>query len=134
MTYTNTIPGSSELYPLFVATGWNEKLNLAAEDLQRAVENSFAVISVYEGDQLIGFGRLVSDGVLYATIHDVVVSPNWQQQGIGSSIIRKLVMICQHHDIHSVHLFANKGAENFYKHLGFAPRPVDSPGMMYEKV
>ena len=87
-----------------------------------------------KGGNDVGFGRLVSDGVLYATIHDVVVAPNWQQQGIGSAIIRKLVMTCQHHDIHSIHLFASKGSESFYQHLGFITRPVDSPGMMYEKV
>lgn len=134
MIYKDTIPDITELYPLFVDSGWNEKLNLNPQDLDTAVRNSFAVISVYENNELIGFGRLISDGVVYATIHDVVVAPNWQQQGIGSSIIRKLVMTCQHHDIHSLHLFANKGSESFYQHLGFVSRRADSPGMMYEKI
>ena len=31
-------------------------------------------------------------------------------------------------------LFAAKGRENFYRHLGFNQRPVDSPGMVFEKV
>ena len=134
MKYTDQIPDKAELFPLFNATGWNDSLRLSAEELEHAIENSFAVISVYENNHLIGFGRVVSDGIVYATIYDVLVAPIWQRQGIGSSIIRKLVQICDHHDIRSIHLFADKGSETFYNHLGFIARPVDSPGMVYEKI
>lgn len=134
MKYTDQIPDKAELFPLFNATGWNDSLQLSADELEHAIENSFAVISVYENDHLIGFGRVVSDGIVYATINDVLVAPIWQRQGIGSSIIRKLVQLCDHHDIRSIHLFADKGSANFYNHLGFIARPVDSPGMIYEKI
>lgn len=134
MKYTDQIPDKTELYPLYNATGWNDSLQLSADELEHAIENSFAVISVYENDHLIGFGRVVSDGIVYATINDVLVAPIWQGQGIGSSIIRKLVQLCEHHDIRSLHLFADKGAAKFYNHLGFIARPVDSPGMVYEKI
>ncbi|MBT4077715.1 MAG: GNAT family N-acetyltransferase [Gammaproteobacteria bacterium] len=134
MQYTDKIPDKSEFYPLYVSSGWNQSLMLSAEQLEQAVKNSFSVISVYENNQLIGFGRIVSDGVVYATIYDVIVSPNWQKQGIGSTIVRKLVSQCEFNDIRSIHLFAAKGAENFYKNLGFASRPFDSPGMVYEKI
>ncbi|MCP4077747.1 MAG: GNAT family N-acetyltransferase [Gammaproteobacteria bacterium] len=134
MQFTDKIPDKSEFFPLYISTGWNQNLMLSAEQLEQAVKNSFAVISAYENNQLIGFGRVVSDGIAYATIYDVIVSPNWQKQGIGSSIIRKLVAVCEHNDIRSIHLFAAKGAEKFYKNLGFVPRPFDSPGMVYEKV
>jgi GNAT superfamily N-acetyltransferase len=134
MKYTDQIPSKKELYPLFNATGWNDSLRLSADELKIAIKNSFAVISVYENDHLIGFGRVVSDGVVYATINDVLVAPIWQGQGIGSSIIRKLVRLCEHHDIRSIHLFADRDAENFYHHLGFAARPAGSPGIVYEKI
>lgn len=134
MKYTDQIPDKAELFPLFNATGWNDSLRLSAEELEHAIENSFAVISVYENNHLIGFGRVVSDGIVYATINDVLVAPIWQRQGIGSSIIRKLVQLCDHHDIRSIHLFADKDSEKFYNHLGFIARPVDSPGMVYEKI
>lgn len=134
MQYSDKIPDKTEFYPLYTATGWNERLNLGPQQLEQAIHNSFCVISVYQKDQLIGFGRVVSDGVVYATINDVMVSPAWQGQGIGSSIIRKLVRVCEQADIHSIHLFAARGAENFYKNLGFVSRPYDSPGMVYEKI
>lgn len=134
MKYTDHIPDKTELFPLFNATGWNDSLRLSADELEIATKNSFAVISVYENNHLIGFGRVVSDGVVYATINDVLVAPIWQGQGIGSSIIRKLVQLCEHHDIRSIHLFADKDASRFYQHLGFAARPTGSPGMVYEKI
>ncbi len=134
MEFKDKIPFKTEIYPLYTQSGWNERLRLNPDELDKAIHNSFAVVSVYEGDQLIGFGRVVSDGVSYATIYDVMVMPQWQGQGIGSNIIRILVNKCERHDIRRIHLFAAKGRENFYRHLGFIPRPVESPGMVFEKV
>ncbi len=134
MQFIDKVPDKSEFYPLYITSGWNESLKLNPEQLDIAINNSFAVISVYENTQLIGFGRLVSDGVAYATIYDVMVMPAWQKQGIGSTIVRQLVSKCEQLDIPSIHLFAAKGAENFYKNLGFVSRPFDSPGMAYEKI
>jgi len=134
MEYKDKIPFKKEFYPLYVATDWNERLQLSPDELELAINNSFAVVSVYENNELIGFGRVVSDGVAYATIYDVMVTPRWQNQGIGSSIIRILVNKCERHDIRRIHLFAAKDAENLFKKLGFVARPSDSRGMVYEKV
>lgn len=134
MNYSFDIPDIEFLYPLYVASGWNESLQLAPTDIDRAVHNSSFVLSVFHQQQLIGFGRVVSDGVAYATIYDVIVTPGWRSQGIGSEIVRRLVEQCEGLDIRSIHLFAARGSENFYRSLGFIARPSDSPGMVYEKV
>lgn len=133
MEYKDKIPLKTEFYPLYIATGWNERLQLNPDELDKAIHNSFAVVSVYKNDELIGFGRVVSDGVAYATIYDVMVTPMWQKQGIGSQIIRILVNKCERHDIRRIHLFAAKDAENYFRRLGFVARPVDSRGMIFEK-
>ena len=134
MIYSNKIPKKDEFYPLYIATGWNESLGLNPQDLETALNSSYGVVSVYDQKELVGLGRVISDGVVYAMIHDVMVAPNYQQQGIGSKIVRQLVACCEHHDVRSIHLFAARGAEHFYQQLGFVSRPVDSPGMVYEKV
>lgn len=133
MEYKDKIPFKTEFYPLYVATDWNDRLQLNPEELDKAIHNSFAVVSVYEKDELIGFGRVVSDGVAYATIYDVMVTPHWQNQGIGSRIIRILVNKCERHDIRRIYLFAAKDAENYFKRLGFVARPTGSRGMVFEK-
>ncbi len=38
---------------------------------EKAFENSYAAVFVYHGDQLIGFGRAISDGAYQAAIYDV---------------------------------------------------------------
>jgi N-acetylglutamate synthase-like GNAT family acetyltransferase len=134
MEYKDKIPFKTEFYPLYTQTGWINHLNMSPEELEIAIQNSFAVVSVYNEGQLIGFGRAVSDGAAYATLYDVMVMPNWQGQGIGSQIIRILVNKCARHDIRKIHLFAAKGSEDFYQHLGFVASPYHSPGMVYEKV
>ncbi|KAH0459473.1 hypothetical protein IEQ34_012287 [Dendrobium chrysotoxum] len=40
---------------------------------------------------LIGFGRAVSDRGLTASIHDVVVMPSLQKQGIGRKIVERII-------------------------------------------
>lgn len=132
--YSNKIPDKSEFYPLYVQTGWIENLDLNPEQLQKAIHNSYFVVSVYDNDTLIGFGRVVSDGAAYATLNDIIVAPKWQSQGIGSTIIRKLVRQCELRDIKHIHLFASKTDEYFFNHLGFVTSPFDSPGMVYQHI
>ena len=118
MEYKDKYPLKTEVFPLYTASGWNERLNLSPDELDKAIHNSFAVVSVYDAGQLIGFGRAVSDGVAYATIYDVMVMPNWQGQGIGSQIIRILVNKCERYDIRRIHLFAAKGIGGFLQAPG----------------
>lgn len=82
---------------------------------QKAFEASHAVIFVYHGQQLIGFGRAISDGVYQAAIYDVAVLPEFQGQGIGATIMREIlqrVAGC------TVILYASPGKEVFYQKLG----------------
>lgn len=132
MQYIEEIPNIEDYYPLYMETGWNEILCLSKQELEIAVEQSFTTVCVYNQSNLIGFGRIVSDGIMYATIYDVVVKPEFMNQGIGKEIVRKLIDKCKSKNIRSIHLFAAKGAEPFYNNLGFVARPKDAPGMKYK--
>ena len=59
MKYSTRVPEKNELFLLFSSSDWPEKLNVGPEDLELAAQNSYVVISVYENDQLIGFGALL---------------------------------------------------------------------------
>jgi GNAT superfamily N-acetyltransferase len=45
------------------------------------------VIFVYDGGELVGFGRTMDDGRYYAMLVDVVVKPSHQGRAIGSEIV-----------------------------------------------
>ena len=57
------------------------------EGLEIAIANSNPVISVWEGDRLIGFSRATTDCVYRATIWDVVVHPEYRGVGLGSTLV-----------------------------------------------
>lgn len=84
---------------------------------QKAFEVSHTTIFAHSGDQLVGFGRAISDGQYQAAIYDCAVVPEFQGRGIGSEIVRQLVSRLTHCNII---LYASPGREGFYEQHGFA--------------
>ena len=82
---------------------------------RKAFENSHTAVFVYQGDQLIGFGRAISDGVYQAAVYDVAVVPEFQKKGVGTSIIQHILDRLSHCN---VILYASPGKEGFYRTLG----------------
>ena len=54
---------------------------------RRAFENSHTSVFVYDGDQLVAFGRAISDDAYQAAVYDLAVAPEYQRQGIGVAIL-----------------------------------------------
>lgn len=128
-TLKEEIPPIDKLWPLFLSTGWNAEYALAPEELSDAVCRSWYVVSAYEGGRLVGFGRVVSDGVLHAMVYDLIVDPGFQERGVGSQVLEKLVKKCREANVRDVQLFSARGKAGFYEKRGFVPRPSDAPGM-----
>jgi GNAT superfamily N-acetyltransferase len=79
--------------------------------------NSMFRCFAYTGGMLAGAGRALADGLDCAYIADVAVHPGHQGRGLGTQIIRKLVELSHGHK--KIILYANPGAEPFYRKLGF---------------
>lgn len=77
---------------------------------------SASVVFVYEGHQLVGFGRAISDGFIHAAIYDVAVLPSYQDHGIGKHIIEKIVASLPGCNFI---LYASPDKEPFYEKLKF---------------
>lgn len=127
--YTTALPEKEKFFELFTTTGWNQTYKLSADELLDALQNSWYFYSAYENDRLIGFGRIICDGRVHALILDLIVHPDYQDQGIGGQILEKLVEKCQQHKIRDIQLFCAKGYSGFYEKWGFWKRPDDAPGM-----
>lgn len=134
-----------------------EWLNFSEEQTRRALCSSLYTITVQEDTTgelsteplgksstaasgsapIIAMGRLVGDG-LYYLIVDVVVRPEYQGHGIGSSIIDKLLAYVEAETpeggCSSVQLIAEKGKEDFYLKKGFKLIPHDYCGSGMRKV
>jgi len=85
---------------------------------RQAFLNSYAVVFLRDGEQLIGFGRAISDGAYQAAIYDVAVLPPYQRQGLGTLIMETMLARLANCN---VILYANPGREDFYLKMGFRP-------------
>lgn len=88
----------------------------APEAHQQAFEASHTVVFLYHNQQMIGFGRAISDGVYQAAVYDVAVLPQYQGHGLGRTIMQAILARVSHCN---VILYASIGKEPFYRNLGF---------------
>jgi len=87
-----------------------------ASQHRKAFENSHTTVFAYHDDQLIGFGRAISDGVFQAAIYDVAINPDYQGKGLGRTIMKNIIARLPKVNII---LYASPGKEGFYVKLDF---------------
>lgn len=102
------------------------------DQTQKALANGlFSVVAQCNGKNA-GMGRLVGDGIMYWYIQDVAVLPEYQGQGIGKAIVKRLMQYVEEHSIPGTYttigLMAAKDKDAFYEKLGFISRPNDTCG------
>jgi predicted N-acetyltransferase YhbS len=94
---------------------------LGARDPDRyseACRRSYACILAWDGDRVVGMGRLLSDGYIASAVFDVVVHPDYQGRGIG----RRIMDLLHEAAPRTTHLlFAVPGKESFYRKMGYYP-------------
>lgn len=81
-------------------------------------DSAFHLVAL--GDrQIIGSARLRLLSPEIGSIAYVAVLPEFRNQGIGTSLMEKLIFIATEKNLQTLRLMARKDAINFYKRLGF---------------
>ena len=131
--YIEKFPTPAEYNMLTDAVGWGiKKISI----IEEALKNTLYSLCVYDGDKLIGYGRLLGDKTIFLYIHSVMVMPEYQGKNIGTGIMNKLLeQINEYKKVNPeirTYLGAAKGKEGFYKKFGFIARPTEDlgPGMI----
>ena len=114
----------SEFNSLYDSVGWGAYDD--EEIVQKALDNTFYSVSVYDDDKIIGYGRIVGDTICFLYIQDVMVRQEYQGKHIGTMIMTKLLekvkeVKTKNPDVR-VYLGASKGRESFYERFGFVKR------------
>ena len=130
------IKNVEEFNLLYDAVGWgayDEKIT------QKALDNTFYSVSVYDDNNIVGYGRIIGDAICFLYIQDIMVKPKYQGNKIGTMIMNKLLEkineIKQENPDLRVYLGASKNREKFYEKFGFIKR-IDADlgyGMILKK-
>lgn len=103
---------------LFQDIGWNKR---GKEKWLEVLEKSSYVYSVWDEDVLIGFGRILEDGVM-CMFYDIGVLSKYQSKGVGKQIMKNLIEFVKDKNYASIGLFAweeNPNNISFYEKSGF---------------
>jgi ribosomal protein S18 acetylase RimI-like enzyme len=98
--------------------------NCSTEVTTKSIENTLFWVSLYKDNQLIATGRVMGDGAMYFYIQDVIVSPSYQNRGLGNQIMEHIekYLLKNATKYSTVGLFAAKGKEGFYQKYGYLIR------------
>lgn len=118
ITYEFNAPISpARLADLREAVGWNRIETDLADPRMR---NAFHLCA-FEGDRLVGYAAVVSNGVTDAYIQDVMVHPDQQRRGIGSQLMERVLARLQDEGVYMVSVIYGEAAlQPFYERFGFS--------------
>jgi len=63
-----------------------------AETQQKVFEQSYAVVFIFDKEQVVGFGRAISDGICQAALYNIALDEKYHGKGLGKEIINQLIM------------------------------------------
>ena len=125
ITYTNTV-SAEDCNRLRNSAGW---VQIHPDQIETGLKNSAFIVAAKDGDITVGMARLISDGGYVVFIIDVLVLPEYQNKGIGKTMLNKIMDYIRNQlkDGYciQVDLMAAKGRESFYEQFGFTKRPDD---------
>ena len=106
---------SEELGELFLSVNWSS--GKYPENLRIAMENSHTVFSAWDGDKLVGLINSLSDGIMTAYFHYLLIRPEYQDQGIGENLVNS--MLEKYKDYSRKVLISYDREIGFYEYCGF---------------
>jgi len=80
--------------------------------------NSNVIITLWNKNNLVGFGRATTDQVYRAVLWDIVVSKDMQRVGLGKIIVEELLKDKKINSAEKIYLMTTD-SKDFYKQLGF---------------
>lgn len=128
VTYSHrTPPEASQLLHLFHQAPWARQRSL--EDAKEMLSHTDLTLCAWDGERLIGFGRVLTDFVYRATIWDVIVDKAYQGQGIGTEIVKRILNHPRLNRVELVWLCTRR--PGFYEKLGFTSK--EQTGMVWSR-
>ena len=65
--------------------------NRTINDLKKCLANSDVIVSIWVGNEIVGFGRGLTDGIYRGVLWDIVIDENHQGKGFGILVVNNLL-------------------------------------------
>ncbi len=106
---------AEQLLPLFAQCPW--AADRGRDELGRMLEATPVKLGAWQRDRLVGFARVLTDGLYRALIDDVIVDASLRGQDLGSRMMRLLAERLA--DVEEVFLRCEQDVVPFYERLGY---------------
>lgn len=123
-----TLTGEA-LNALYTAVGWNADGRRTPERSGLVREQTPYFVTAWEGDILVGFGRILAD-VYSAQIMDVMTHPDYRRQGIAREVVTRLVRYADGAGLPLL-LISAAGVTTLYRRFGFVSADPQTDVLMY---
>ncbi|MEE4255658.1 MAG: GNAT family N-acetyltransferase [Bacteroidales bacterium] len=99
--------------------------------VEKSIDNELFSVCVYDGQKIVGMGRIVGDGAIYFYIQDIIVIPSYQGKGLGVRIMNEIETFLLENAYNNsfIGLMAADGVHEFYLKFGYEKRDDKKPGM-----
>ncbi len=88
------------------------------KDIKKMLSKSSVVVSLWEGNNLIGFGRATSDEIYRAVLWDIIVDKNYTNSGFGKTIVNAILKNKKIIKSERIYLMTTN-CDKFYSKVGF---------------
>ena len=88
------------------------------KDLKKCLANSDVIVSLWVGNEIVGFGRALTDGIFRGVLWDIVIDQNHQGKGFGTLIIKNLLSSKKIKNTKKLYLMTTN-KKNFYSQFDF---------------
>lgn len=98
------------------SVGWN---GMERELADVRLHNAFH-LCCFDENRLIGYSAVVSNGVTDAYIQDLMVHPDYQQQGIGRQLMQRTLERLRNEGVYMVSvIYGDAELQKYYEEFGF---------------
>ncbi len=101
------------------------------DELKECLANSDVVVSIWHCNEIVGFGRALSDGIFRGVLWDVVIEKDHQGQGYGRLIIKTLLSSKKIKNTKRIYLMTTN-KKSFYSQLDF--KEVSSQSLLIREM
>jgi len=105
--------------------------NRTIRDLKKCLANSDVVISLWVGEEIVGFGRALTDGIYRGVLWDIVIDQNHQGKGFGKLIVNNLLSSKEIKNTKKIYLMTTN-KKLFYSQMDF--KEVTSQNLLIREI